>query len=162
MCNNEHSSLTLIDHIELEVEGLIARNFPIIFKSVHGYTRKPNDDTRSVDMLQQQQTKKKSTFRFPKFPSSFNMEEVNAVMDFIVELLQPDKCQVTQSDIGVVSPYKRQCKVLRQRCAQKDFGAVTIGTAEVFQGQERKVMIISPVQSDRRSLVDFVRNPQVR
>lgn len=90
------------------------------------------------------------------------MQEVNAVMDFIEKLLKTDKYQITQSEIGVVSPYKLQCKVIRKHCKQKGYNDITIGSAEVFQGQERKVMIISTVQSGRRTLGDFLRSPQVR
>lgn len=89
------------------------------------------------------------------------MEEVNAVMDFVELLLNRKDYKTSESDVGIVSPYKLQCKVIRQRCDKKGYKDIRIGTAEVFQGQERKVMIISTVQSGKKTLSSFLRNPQV-
>lgn len=89
------------------------------------------------------------------------MDEVNAVLAFIEELLKPDKYHIIGSDIGVVSPYKLQGKILRRQCANKGFTNITIGSAETFQGQERKVMIVSSVRSGGK-IGTFVKNPQVR
>lgn len=94
--------------------------------------------------------------------SSFNMEECNAVMDFIDELLITDKYHLSASDIGVVSPYKLQCKKIQQRCKKSGYNEIRIGSAETFQGQERKAMIISTVQSGQKTLGKFLMNPQVR
>lgn len=93
--------------------------------------------------------------------SSFNMEEVNAVMDFVEQLMNQKNYKISESDIGIVSPYKLQCKIIRQRCEKIKYKDIQIGTAEVFQGQERKVMIISTVQSGKKNLSSFLRNPQV-
>ncbi|XP_037036186.1 putative helicase mov-10-B.2 isoform X2 [Bradysia coprophila] len=125
------------DHIRLEMEGLLSKTFPIIFKSVHGYCKKDDNGT-----------------------SSFNMDEVRAVVEFVDELLKPDRLiQLSQSDIGVVSPYKLQCKIIRRYCETKGYKNITIGSAETFQGQERKVMIISSVRSGGK-LGEFLSNPQ--
>lgn len=91
------------------------------------------------------------------------MDEVRAVMEFIDMLLKSDRSDssITQCDIGVVSPYKYQCKILRRYCEQKGYKNITIGSAETFQGQERKVMIISTVRSGWH-LGNFLKSPQVR
>lgn len=95
--------------------------------------------------------------------SSYNVDEVNMVMEFIQMLLSEDKYKITQSDIGVVSPYKLQCKKIQENCDKRNFKEVTIGTAEVFQGQERKVMIMSTVRAGKKkSLGNFLSNAQVR
>lgn len=143
------------------MNGLLSKKFPIIFKSVHGYCKRPDDDTRSVS-LPMICTSFESYYLtlFPIY-SSFNMEEVNAVMEFVGELLKPNKYQLTQSDIGIVSPYKLQCKIVRQHCDKKRYGDIRIGSAETFQGQERKVMIISTVRSGQKTLGKFLKNPQV-
>lgn len=91
--------------------------------------------------------------------SSFNMEEINAVMDFIRMLLNKDG--IAQSDIGIVTPYKLQCKIIKQNCDKNNYKEIRIGSAEVFQGQEKKVMIVSTVRSGRRNLGDFLANAQV-
>lgn len=89
------------------------------------------------------------------------MEEVDAVMEFVNMLLSMDK--ITQSDIGICSPYKLQCKIIKQHCEKSNRKEIVIGPAEVFQGQERPVMIVSTVRSGRSSaLGDFLQNAQVR
>lgn len=90
------------------------------------------------------------------------MEEVNTVIGFIEKLLKSKDCQVDESDIGVVSPYKLQCKMIRKQCERRKYENIRIGTAEVFQGQEREVMIISTVRSGKKTLGDFLHNPQVQ
>lgn len=89
------------------------------------------------------------------------MEEVYIVTELITVILTSQKYQITQNDIGVVSPYKLQCKIIREICDKNQFKEITIGTAECFQGQERKVMIISTVRSGKRALGDFLGNAQV-
>lgn len=94
--------------------------------------------------------------------SLFNMKEVDIVIDYIKKLLtqctgrgQP----IEESDIGVVTPYKLQSKMISRKARLHSFNGVTVGTAEVFQGQERPVMIISTVCSDGK--LGFVRDPRV-
>lgn len=41
------------------------------------------------------------------------------------------------------------------------FGNIQIGTTEIFQGQEKKVMIVSAVIARRKNPGDFISNPQV-
>lgn len=85
------------------------------------------------------------------------------VIEYIKKLLVPGTTSgkpITQSDIGVVTPYRLQCKIIARECRKNDLKDVTIGTAEVFQGQERPVMIVSTVRSDGQ--LGFVKNPRVR
>lgn len=79
-------------------------------------------------------------------------------MKFITKLVAHG---IAQSSIGVVTPYKLQCKKIRQKCDRKNYKDITIGSAEVFQGQERKVMIMSTVRTGRKNLGDFLSNAQV-
>ena len=81
------------------------------------------------------------------------------VMEFIEKLIKID---INQSEIGVVSPYKLQCKKIRRKCSEMKYSGITVGTAEVFQGQERKVMIMSTVRARQKFLGDFLGNAQVR
>lgn len=90
------------------------------------------------------------------------MKEVNVVIDCIKKLLSnvnKTKRTLSQSDIGVVTPYKLQCKVIAQACRRNGFNDITIGTAEVFQGQERPVMIVSTVRTG--GVLGFVNEPRV-
>lgn len=79
-------------------------------------------------------------------------------MKFIASLME---INIAQADIGIVSPYKLQCKKISQKCAQLKLNNITIGSAEAFQGEERKVMIISTVRARQRFLGDFLSNAQV-
>lgn len=92
--------------------------------------------------------------------SSYNVEEVVEVTEFVRKLLQ-DGSDLRQSDIGVVSPYRLQCEMIRVTLKQYGLSGVTVGTAETFQGQERKVIIASTVSSRNESLGSFVSDPQV-
>lgn len=85
------------------------------------------------------------------------------VIEYIKKLLKNDgkiKKSVTQSHIGVVTPYKLQCKKITRACHQNNFNDITIGTAEVFQGQEKPIMIVSTVRTG--GLLGFVNDPRVR
>lgn len=66
-----------------------------------------------------------------------------------------------QSDIGIVSPYRLQCEMIRMTFKSQGLEQITVGTAETFQGQERKVIIASTVSSQNESLSSFVSDPQV-
>ncbi|XP_055301201.1 putative helicase mov-10-B.1 isoform X2 [Sitodiplosis mosellana] len=131
---NQLQAMVSPDIIELDVEGLLSKKFPIIFRSIQGICRRPENET-----------------------SSYNLEEVNAVMELIAKLLKND---VDKSDIGIVSPYKLQCRKIRQECNKMKYIDITIGSAEVFQGQERKVMIMSTVRAGQRHLGEFLSNAQ--
>lgn len=54
--------------------------------------------------------------------------------------------------IGIISPYRAQCRMLEVACQQNKIvtgtSGVAIGTAEQFQGQERPIIIISTVRTN--------------
>lgn len=88
--------------------------------------------------------------------SSYNPGEIKLVRFYIDLLLRVGVggVKVEEDDIGVVSPYKAQLNMLRQelRHAPK----VEIGTAEYYQGREKKIIIISTVKS--RNHVGFLKS----
>lgn len=89
------------------------------------------------------------------------MKEIQVVMNQINELVGSkvkDK-EITCADIGVVTPYKKQCKILTRKCRDSNFTDITIGTAEVFQGQEKRIMILSTVRTG--GVLGFVNSAQV-
>lgn len=95
--------------------------------------------------------------------SSVNKEEAEAVVGYIAKLLKVTLNNghvLTQQDIGVVTPYSKQVELIRKKCSEKDFGDVSIGTSEVFQGKEKPVMVVSTVKTD--GTIGFVDNPRVR
>lgn len=81
-------------------------------------------------------------------------------MDFLQLLLKNNE-YLKQSDIGIVSPYRLQCEMIRMTCKSHKLNEITVGTAETFQGQERKIIIASTVCSGNGSLSSFVSDPQV-
>lgn len=67
---------------------------------------------------------------------------------------------IKPSDIGVVTPYKLQCKHITRAIKRDKLGDITVGTAEIFQGQERPIMIVSTVRSNNNG-IGFVAEPRV-
>lgn len=85
------------------------------------------------------------------------------MIDYIKKLLSGNRKNrriITPSDIGVVTPYKLQSKHISRAIKRENLGNITVGTAEVFQGQERPVMIVSTVRSGGTN-IGFVAEPRV-
>ena len=68
--------------------------------------------------------------------------------------------------IGIIAPYRAQCTKIRMLINQFAPG-IKVGSVEEFQGQERRVIIISTVRSnlnfvqlDVRHALGFVANPR--
>ena len=79
--------------------------------------------------------------------------------------------KVQPSDIGIVTPYAKQVEklslLLRKESVTVGETGVMVGSAEKFQGQERRVIIISTVRSSESFLafdashnLGFVSNPK--
>lgn len=99
----------------------------------------------------------------PSGKSFVNMEEAEAVVSYIKklsEIILENGYELTQEDIGVVTPYSKQVQLICDECSKHFFDNVMIGSAEVFQGKEKPVMIISTVRTD--GLIGFVNEPRVR
>lgn len=62
--------------------------------------------------------------------------------------------KLNQKDIGVISPYAEQCRRITEKCEANAMNDVTVGTAELFQGQERDVVIVSTVRTDNLGFVN--------
>ena len=78
-------------------------------------------------------------------PSFFNPEEVVTVLEYIKLLLEDSELEVREEEVGVISPYRRQCQKIRMKLGENE---ITVGTTEEFQGQERRVVILSTVRSN--------------
>ncbi|KIJ63044.1 hypothetical protein HYDPIDRAFT_93305 [Hydnomerulius pinastri MD-312] len=122
---------------------LPSEKFPVIFHAVQG-----KDDREASS------------------PSFFNIDEVTIVKKYIQKLRDDRKIRISDGDIGVITPYHAQC--LRIRKALLNIAdSVKVGSVEEFQGQERRVIIISTVRSsedfveyDLRHTLGFVANPR--
>lgn len=74
---------------------------------------------------------------------------------------------VDPDDIGIITPYTKQVKVIRNIIAEHEIKVPKVGTVEEFQGQERMVVLLSTVRSsndmlrqDRAHKLGFVSNPK--
>lgn len=111
-------------------EWLKNKDFPIIFHGVEG-----------------QQTRDESS------PSYYNPAEIMIVKDYVNKLTRSRRHQlILAKQIGIVTPYKMQCKKIQEAVAT--YGDIDVGSVEVFQGQERLVIIISTVRSSDERISD--------
>ncbi|TDL24436.1 P-loop containing nucleoside triphosphate hydrolase protein [Rickenella mellea] len=103
-------------------------------------------------------------------PSFFNIEEASLVNVYVEALLgrENQKLRLSHDDIGVISPYQAQCsKILRTFKKNPKMSGIKVGSVEEFQGQERRVIIVSTVRSsvkfidyDLKHDLGFVADPR--
>jgi len=100
-------------------------------------------------------------------PSFFNVEEAVTVLEYVKEITSMRENRVAAKDIGVIAPYRRQVQKIRKKLKEHNFSDVTVGSTEEFQGQERKVIIVSTVRStpeyvntDTQYKLGFLSNPK--
>ncbi|KAF8804655.1 RNA helicase [Phlegmacium glaucopus] len=127
----------------LKSQYLPSKKFPIVFHAVSG-----KDDREASS------------------PSFFNIDEVLQVKSYVQKLKEDRKFRTTDKDIGIIAPYHAQCLKLRNSLRSVADG-IKVGSVEEFQGQERRVIIISTVRSskafveyDLRHTLGFVANPR--
>lgn len=123
---------------------LVSKKFPIIFHAISG-----QDDREASS------------------PSFFNIDEATQVKKYVQALRADRQIHITDQDIGVIAPYHAQCKKLRTALKSVDAESVKVGSVEEYQGQERRVIIVSTVRSskefvsyDLRHTLGFVANPR--
>ncbi|KAF8651822.1 hypothetical protein AX16_004647 [Volvariella volvacea WC 439] len=122
---------------------LPTKSFPIVFHAVHG-----QDDREASS------------------PSFFNATEVLQVKRYVQKLREDRRFRTSEKDIGIIAPYHVQCLKIRNSPRGVADG-IKVGSVEEFQGQERRVIIISTVRSSREFIeydlkhtLGFVANPR--
>jgi len=85
-------------------------------------------------------------------PSIFNMEESDIVVQLVQDLLE---VKLTADQIGVISPYKAQTKLIRDKLGS---AGVQVDTVDGFQGREKEVIIISLVRSNSDAQMGFLKD----
>ncbi|XP_050442332.1 probable RNA helicase armi [Adelges cooleyi] len=92
-------------------------------------------------------------FQEPSSPSWFNPHEAFQVLLYTTRLL---KAGISAADIGIISPYCAQvCKINELlKMYHPDIELPKVGTVEMFQGQERMVIIISIVRSTSKAGIE--------
>ncbi|RXG72080.1 putative helicase mov-10-B.1 [Armadillidium vulgare] len=134
------------DHIVNEFANwshLPTRGFPIIVHSVDGEDRVEHHS-----------------------PSYHNPQEVAEVISYLHKLL----LETGPENIGIITPYRLQVEKLKsaiERFGKSVTKNLKIGSVEDFQGEEKKVIIISTVRASKRHLakdelfkLGFLRNPK--
>ncbi|KAM6925346.1 putative helicase mov-10-B.1 [Xenentodon cancila] len=134
-------------------EYLPKLNFPVIFHGVAGI-----DDRESSS------------------PSFFNVAEIEKLMEYVKKLLETQgkkgQAKIAPSDIGIIAPYRKQVQKIRKALEKvgkefkvKDMDKLKVGSVEEFQGQERRVIMVSTVRSssqyaefDKKFSLGFVKN----
>lgn len=94
------------------------------------------------------------TYRIGPSFSFYNVEEISVVKKYIKMLMNEtiNGKFIDQSDIGVVSPYLKQCKKIRDYCESRKWHKIEVATVETYQGREKSVIIISTVRSGTKTL----------
>ena len=142
-----------VTHSMLNWSELPNKKVPLIFHGIVG------DDQREA-----------------KSPSFFNPEEAAKVVEYVQNLLDSSKgiaAKVKPEEIGVISPYRRQVHKIRELMNKKfqnkfpEWKKINVGSTEEFQGQERRIIIISTVrskptllQADYEHKLGFLNNPK--
>jgi helicase MOV-10 len=105
--------------------GLVTPKFPVIFDNVKGENEQEGSS-----------------------PSWFNQAEALQVLEYTKQLLALPS--IKPEDIGIIAPYQKQVKKIRSLLEKTGVGKsqIMVGSCEQFQGQERKIIIISTVRSE--------------
>jgi superfamily I DNA and/or RNA helicase len=85
--------------------------------------------------------------------SAINELEVRAVLDLLDEWSNSGFLLRDRVDFGIVTPFRLQMERLEESVRTRPWwdqvkGRLTVGTAHLFQGDERDVMIFSPVVAE--------------
>ncbi|KAL0117563.1 hypothetical protein PUN28_010398 [Cardiocondyla obscurior] len=103
-------------------------------------------------------------YQDPESPSWYNPAEATQVYLYLLKLFEYG---LEANDIGVITPYLKQVQEIRDLLLELDSPLPKISTVEGFQGQERKVIIISTVRScnnlideDVKHALGFVASPK--
>ncbi|XP_053663604.1 probable RNA helicase armi [Anopheles marshallii] len=86
----------------------------------------------------------------PESPSWFNPAEACMVHKIVERLYRGGRCG--PDDIGIITPYVMQVRSIRRIFDAASLEPPKIGSVEEFQGQERKIIILSAVRSSSHYL----------
>ncbi|VVC38267.1 Hypothetical protein CINCED_3A020873 [Cinara cedri] len=82
----------------------------------------------------------------PSSPSWFNPHEAFQVLLYVTRLI---KTGISTDEIGIITPYSSQVNKIHEllKMYHPDIQLPKVGTVEMFQGQERTIIILSMVRS---------------
>uniref|UniRef100_A0A8C3A0K9 RNA helicase n=1 Tax=Cyclopterus lumpus TaxID=8103 RepID=A0A8C3A0K9_CYCLU len=116
-------------------EHLPKKGFPLIFHGVMG------KDEREANS-----------------PSFFNVSEIEVLVDYLTKLMDTQGKEglpkLSAKDIGIIAPYRKQVEKIQKALQSvsplkrwSDLKELKVGSVEEFQGQERKIIMVSTVRS---------------
>ncbi|MCC7454461.1 MAG: hypothetical protein IT222_09865, partial [Crocinitomix sp.] len=79
----------------------------------------------------------------------FNLGEINLIQQRLETL------EISERSIGIISPYRLQINKLREVFPDQK---ITIQTIDGFQGQEKEVIILSLVRSNKINVIGFLKD----
>ncbi|KAJ8258035.1 hypothetical protein GJAV_G00192420 [Gymnothorax javanicus] len=135
-------------------EHLPRKGFPVIFHGIIG-----KDERESTS------------------PSFFNRPEIDILVDYLKKLFQTQAkkgiSKLSPRDVGIIAPYRKQVQKIQKAINSADkelsklngINELKVGSVEEFQGQERKVILVSAVRSsnnyvklDHQFSIGFLKN----
>jgi superfamily I DNA and/or RNA helicase len=80
----------------------------------------------------------------------------------VVHLIQQVLADIPPEEIGVITPYAAQARLLRRQITEcfDQADAITVDTIDSFQGSEKAAIIISLVRSNAEGNIGFLGRPQ--
>lgn len=84
---------------------------------------------------------------------------MDVVISYLRKLFSSNIRKIKEVDIGIISPYRRQCEEITTTCALNQWDNIQIGSVEIFQGQEKPIIIASTVRSNVPN-IGFLNNPK--
>eukprot|EP01119_Soliformovum_irregulare_P014645 TRINITY_DN4012_c0_g1_i1.p1 TRINITY_DN4012_c0_g1~~TRINITY_DN4012_c0_g1_i1.p1 ORF type:complete len:993 (-),score=355.42 TRINITY_DN4012_c0_g1_i1:67-3045(-) len=134
----------MLTNMFLGWDHLPNRKFPVIFNGIVG------SETRESNS-----------------PSWFNVTEAISIVNHVKEVLNFKKSKIKPEEIGIITPYRKQVEKIRKALQAAKIENIKVGSVEEFQGQERRVILIStvrskedPVQHDLKFNLGFLTNPK--
>jgi len=91
-------------------------------------------------------------------PSFFNMGEIQRIESIILSLLISKDItpQVKTSEICIICAFRAQTLEMRKYLRKHNLGNVAVGSPEDYQGQEKRIAIISTVLSSRPRMLSGI------
>ena len=180
-----------VSHVFASWEHLPAPGFPIIFHGIVGKDQREaqspswfNSDEAVQVLKCPNQSILVKTRIMSLFPAERKKEDPPTHAQNMMDSTPPHKPRnpthryvklllhargrgLTEAEIGVITPYNKQVQKLSRLLRAEGHGEIKVGSTETFQGQERRVIIISTVRSsaehlafDARHHLGFLANPK--
>lgn len=74
--------------------------------------------------------------------------------------------KIEEENIGIVTPFKQQKIMIKRSLNLHKLNNIAVGTIEIFQGQEKEIIVLSTVRSQAfkhhgKQHLGFLANPKV-